>query len=250
MDHPGTNSNKRYDQQKLINMAIGFALLVALIVGAWLLSKYVIDAIESQNMNLLFKIIGFIVFLVPGIFFYLYLAKAGKKDNLELKSIHEERQEIKGEIKDKSQINVIDSIRLSLNRLQEYYTINTSQARRSFTFSLIAIVTGLGVLIIGILYFYVDSKNVTLTAISSISGVLIQFIGGAYFLMYKKSLTQLNYFYQQLIINQNTMLAINLTDSISDEAKSIEMKQKIIEALLKKSIDEIESINTISPTTN
>ncbi|WP_137401074.1 TRADD-N-associated membrane domain-containing protein [Echinicola rosea] len=230
-------STKNNNKQDRTNMVIGLVMILVLILGAWLLSKYIIEAIEGNNLTTLYKILGFILLMIPGGIFYMQLAKSGKKNREELHSLQLERRAIEGEIKGKNHIDVFDSIRLSLNKLEEYYTINTNQARHSFTFSLLAIILGLAVLIAGIMFFYVGSNNITLAAISSISGIIVQFIGGAYFVMYKKSLSQLNRFYEQLIIKQNTMLAINLSESIKDEQKAINMKAKIIDFLLQKEID-------------
>lgn len=190
----GNPTPKKSDRTTTIHMLIGLGLIVVLIAGAWLLSKYIIEAIEGNNLTTLFKILGFILLMIPGGLFYIQLARSGKRNKEELQTLQLERRAIEGEIKGKNHIDVFDSIRLSLNKLEEYYTINTNQARHSFTFSLLAIILGLAVLIAGIMFFYVGNDNITLAAISSISGIIVQFIGGAYFVMYKKSLSQLNRF--------------------------------------------------------
>jgi hypothetical protein len=144
---------------------------------------------------------------------------------LELEPLHKERQEIQQRIKKESKPNVIDIIQLNLNQISEYYTINKSQARRSFAFSVFSVVTGLVTLIGGIWLSFLGKTQVA--AISASGGVLLQFIGGASFYIYNKSLTQLNYFYETLIRTQDTMLSIQLCDEL-DEARQDEIREKLI----------------------
>ena len=131
---------------------------------------------------------------------------------------------------------MLDTIQLSLNQLTEYYAINKSQARSSFSFSVFAVIVGLATLIGGIWFFYLTEKqNIQLAAISGIAGALIQFIGGAYFYLYRRSLDQLNYFFNQLVKMQDTMLSIRLCEQIASEEKKNELREKVILTLLERS---------------
>jgi hypothetical protein len=65
-----------------------------------------------------------------------------------------------------------------------------------------------------------------------VSGLITQFIGAAYFVMYRKSINQLNYFYSQLTRNQDTMVSVKLADTLSDENKRNLVKEYIIKELL------------------
>ncbi|MES5896657.1 hypothetical protein [Bacillus cereus group sp. RP43] len=56
-----------------------------------------------------------------------------------------------------------------------------------------------------------------------------------YFHVYKKSLEQLNFFYEKLEKTQDTMVAIELTNSINDDVKKIELQEKIILNLIERS---------------
>lgn len=105
-------------------------------------------------------------------------------------------------------LDVLDSIRLSLNQLTEYYTINKARARNSFRLSVFVIVTGLATIVFGIWLFYFRSSNMPLAAISTVAGVLVEFIGGAYFYLFNRATNQLNYFYGTLVRSQETMLAV------------------------------------------
>ncbi|MDD2775314.1 MAG: hypothetical protein PHU06_05110 [Gallionella sp.] len=128
-------------------------------------------------------IISAIFMLFLGLAAYTGLkVKGGGMLELELQSLHEERKRITQRLADTPRPDILDTIQLSLNQLNEYYTINKSQARNSFTFSVFAIIVGLATLLGGIWIFYLrETPRVELTAITSIAGILTQFIGGLIF---------------------------------------------------------------------
>jgi hypothetical protein len=150
--------------------------------------------------------------------------------------LREERHKIQKRLAEKPKPDVLDTIQLSLNQLTEYYAINKSQARNSFSFSVFAVIVGLATLIGGIWFFYLTEKqNIQLATISGIAGVLIQFIGGAYFYLYRRSLDQLNYFFNQLVKMQDTMLSIRLCEQIVPKERQNELRETVILRLLERS---------------
>lgn len=132
--------------------------------------------------------------------------------------------------------DVTDTINESLYQIKEYYVLNKSQARNSFIVSIFAISLGLVTIIFGswLLYFQ-NSATLQLTTLSGISGLLLEFIGGAYFVMYRKSIQQMNLFFGQLTKMQDTMLAINLLEKILDQEKKLVLMERIIMTLLQRS---------------
>lgn len=170
------------------------------------------------------------------IFLFYISSKIPDKFETQLEKLREERVEITQKIEKEKELDIFHTIQLSLNQLNEYYTINKGQARSSFRFSLFSIVIGLITIVMGIWLFYFGHSNIGLAVISGVSGVLLEFIGGAYFFMYKKSLEQVNFFFGQLIKIQDTMLAINLANNIEDKERKSALTDKIITSLLERSL--------------
>ena len=113
---------------------------------------------------------------------------------------------------------VTDTILLSLNRTQEYYTVNLSQAKSSYGWGISAVVFGFLIIIFCIWYVLQGNEaNSAMVIISGISGVILEFIGGTFFYFYRKSISQLNLYFNVLMKIQDTMLAIELCDKISDD---------------------------------
>ncbi|MGG1339032.1 hypothetical protein GH892_03020 [Bacillus thuringiensis] len=162
--------------------------------------------------------------------------------DIELEKLSEEREQLKAKVQGediKVKNNVFNTIQLNLNQTTEYYTINKSQAKQSFRASIFAIVIGLITLVVGI-WFMFYKENITMATISAISSVLLEAIGGMYFYVYRKSLEQLNFFYDKLERTQDTMVAIELTNNISDDAKKMELQEKVILNLIERSSSNVK----------
>lgn len=178
-----------------------------------------------------------IIFLVVGILSLSDIRFTAGSIAAELEPLRREREAIQRRMETDKQPDVLDTIQLSLNQLTEYYTINKSQARSSFQFSVFAVVVGLLTLIGGISIFALGKNpNLTRAAVTGIGGTIAQFIGGAYFYLYNKSLAQLNYFYDQLVKIQHTMLSVKLCEQIQDPGKQLEVREKLITALISQGI--------------
>ncbi len=166
---------------------------------------------------------------------------------VELDSIHEERRRIEKRLSQQPKPDILDTIQLNLNQLTEYYTINKSQARSSFRFSVFAVIVGFITLVAGIwIFYYKENPNISLAAVTTLSGTLVQFIGAAYFYLYRKSLEQLNFFFHQLVKMQDTMLSIKLCEQISPTEKQMQLREKIILTLLERSSEAKNNIGKVT----
>jgi hypothetical protein len=223
-----------------------------------LLVRHVVTLTDGTRQTDLQQLAGNICLFVIAAMVYLFLCSvlaltrfrfADSSTNVELERLRQEREELKKrvEVEHSERGDVFDSIRLSLNQLTEYYTINKGQARSSFRSSIFALVVGLATLVSGVWFFYFHRGNIQLASLSAISGLLVQFIGGAYFVLYKKSLEQLNFFYDSLLTTQDTMLAIQLAEKLDEKLRD-DVYDKIIMALISRKRGQFSSTATrLSP---
>ena len=159
---------------------------------------------------------------------------------VEVNEIKQEREKIIQRIEKNDSIS--DIIRLNLNQITEYYTINKNQARRSFSFSALVIFLGFITVVIAILLpFLKEGQKLELSVISGISGILLQFIGGANFVLYNRTVEQSNRFYKQLTRMQDTMLAVELCKQVQDQEKNLQLMDKLITNLIERSSLEVRS---------
>jgi hypothetical protein len=132
------------------------------------------------------------------------------------------------------------TIKSEIKWLNDYYKMNKKQATYSFNASISAIILGLITIATGIWLYFIQTSSLPFAAITSISGILSQFIGASYFVMYRTSIRQVNYFFNQLVVMQDTMLTVELAQSLPNgakpsEKKQIELIEKIVVAVLERS---------------
>jgi hypothetical protein len=125
---------------------------------------------------------------------------------------------------------------VNMQKLDEYYALNRNQALYSFFASIVAVCVGFAAILIAA-RFATDTKQVIAGALA---GVLLNFIGGGFFVMYNKSLQQLNLFYGKLVQLQDTMLAVQQCDKLPD-AKAAEAREKIILELVTRPVQNNEA---------
>lgn len=203
------------------------------------LGLYIASDVYFQKFQDLKNIsgIGLVVSIVALLPFIISFLPIKAKDELE--EIKEERKEIKSRLRKtsenaESKEDVLDVVQLNLNQVTEYYTINKSQASKSFSVGVLAISLGFIVICTGIILCMINKTQINIVFITSASGIILEFIGLAYFYMYNKSIKQLNYFYNELMNTQDIMLATKLCESIDAEKKDV-IKEKIIDSLIIKS---------------
>ncbi len=148
-----------------------------------------------------------------------------------LDHLADERIKIEHKIKEGSNGNVQEIIKLNLNQLDEYYTINKSQSKSSYSFSIFMIIIGLLLVFATIMISFMDSDKYVISMITGFAGLISEFIGATSLTLYKESNKQLNQFIKRLTYLQKIMLAIDLTEKLPDNEKN-EQISNIIEGLL------------------
>lgn len=178
----------------------------------------------APNNKITASIIALLVGLVLG-FLMLVLVEETKRDETAQAAARTAQADIEGKI-DRKTADTVDIALLNMRKLDEYYALNKSQAKRSFTASIIAVAVGFATIILSVLYV----KDMSTKFVGGLAGVLGQFIGASFFYLHNKSLNQLNLFYGKLISLQNTMLALQVCEKLTSH-KEDTMKQIALELM-------------------
>lgn len=201
---------------------------IALFVGVtlFILNHFYLNDFESINFMSAIIVGSSTTFILASFRSYLY----EKDDTLQhLERLFNERNELNEKIKEES--NVMDVIRINLNQLDEYFTINKVQAKNSYSFSVTMIVIGFGVIITGVLLWLYGKLTLNVMVISTLAGVIAEFIGATSLLLYKESTKQIQLFFDKLTYLQHVMLAIELAEKLPDNSKT-EQISSIITSLI------------------
>lgn len=232
--------------RKRPRLRAALALLTPLLGVAFLIGRMIfMRGYDPQSDRLADTVFTPLIVVAFGTFFVVLLTytpfefhSSSRSTDTEIDALRRERAELRARLdaeatsKHQGPADVLDTIRLSLNQLTEYYTINKGQAKSSFRASMGAMVVGLLTILVGIWIFYTGpGGDVKVAVIAGIAGILAEFIAGAYFYLYNRSLTQLNYFYDKLTAMQDTMLAIRLCDTLP-EPRATASKERLIEVLM------------------
>lgn len=221
-----------------IGIYIGLVLTGVLLVGVLPLIKELGFQLLSRSLYSEWFFAAFLILIAVCfvIFAFLAFSRITFQEDRKVTDLKQERLAIQEKIRERTSSNIIEIIQLNLNQLDEYYTINKNQARNSFYTSLFLIFLGFLTITFAIVISLSNPNlNISIPVISGISGVLLQFIGGANFFIYRKTLEQVNRFYNNLIKTQDTMLAIELCRQIDDDEKKKNLMEKVVIDLLKRS---------------
>jgi len=142
----------------------------------------------------------------------------------------EEKERCEHEVKVRDAVKQGDALEIAvvnMQKLDSYYSLNRSQARNSFIASVSAVCVGFIAILIAARF----STDSTQALSGALGGILLNFIGGGFFVMYNKSLQQLNIFYGKLIQLQDTMLAVQQCDKLPPD-KVADVRQSIILELI------------------
>jgi len=127
-----------------------------------------------------------------------------------------------------------DALELASKRLNEYYTINQSQARGSFRWAVFAMFCGFITIVAGVWIFYLRATepDVFLTSLATAAGFVTNVVSALYLYLHNKTQRRALYYYGQLVRTQQTGVAIRLAESHEEPEKKAAARDRIIDELL------------------
>jgi hypothetical protein len=137
---------------------------------------------------------------------------------------------------DKSQ-NAEDALNLDLKRLNEYYTINQTQARSSFFWAIFCMLLGFSTIIVGIWIFYFrrSQPDQFVAGLSTAAGIVGNLISGMFLYLQSKTQERSLQYFEQLTRLQRLAIAKKMVDDHTDTEKKTEARNLVISELLASS---------------
>ncbi len=207
-------------------------ILEATSVGLIICSRF----LDNAYRDILFNV-GGVSCLFCGIILVIaimsYFPDALEKASIseKLKIIENKRTELENNIKKSNGENVQEIIKLNLNQLDEYYTINKNQSKNSYNVSVFMIIIGFVLIAVTVIVFYMHRDKYTLSIITGLTGLISEFIGATSLLLYKESIKNVNEFIERLSYLQKVMLAIDLAEKLPRKKRDKQIS-KIIDGLI------------------
>lgn len=138
----------------------------------------------------------------------------------------------------KSYKNISESMLSDINEIKEYYTLSKNMAKKSFLFTICMSVLGVVVITSSVFILLITNISFLETLIPVISGSIIEFISGTSLFIYKKSMKQLNSYYNALHTNELYLLMLDIIDRKISTDKKDEAYIHIIDKILENSINQ------------
>ncbi|WP_312901861.1 TRADD-N-associated membrane domain-containing protein [Chryseobacterium taichungense] len=109
-------------------------------------------------------------------------------------------------------------VQINFKYLDQYYLQTQEQADKSFRLSSFAAISGLIIILIGILMMY--SGKTEPAYVTTTAGLLSEFIASVFFYLYNRTILKMSQYHQKLVLTQNISLALKITDEMKEEQKN------------------------------
>ncbi len=193
--------------------------------------------IIHNKSNVTLQEIGYILFVFFAAMLVCGVAKtvdAGSETKLEKKQekYWEQVQKLKDD-KDLPDKDALELIKVNLANINEYYIWSQKQAKSAFNTAIATCGVGFLLVVAAVLIPIVKQDfNSTISFISFLGGAITEVIGGTIFFVYRKSLTQLNYYHKALHEDQRFLSSVNLINKFHDKNMGDEMLKEIIQSAI------------------
>lgn len=134
--------------------------------------------------------------------------------------------------------DVLELMAIHLKEIKDYYVLSKSMAKDSFYLAVAMCICGLGIIGASIVAIFLVDISFMEALIPVIGGSVVEVIAGTSLSVYKKSLEQLNQYYESLHSNERYLSLVSLVDRLSEDKRD-EVYTNIVNSqleLLKKSL--------------
>lgn len=219
--------------KRLIKSILFVFPIYMVVIYKFILGYTIKQIIESDNFMTLF--------VTSFLFMFVYITDSSVNYDKEIKEINEYYQDIRNNIlkrnteenNDKEISDTLELMSLNMKEIKEYYFLSKSMARHSFLLAIIMCILGFIVISFSIASIFIKDITFIESLIPVIGGSIVEVIAGTSLVVYKKSLEQLNQYYEALHNNERYLSLVNLVDKLTDDKKD-ETYISIINSQLEK----------------
>lgn len=115
--------------------------------------------------------------------------------------------------------DILELMSIHMKEIKDYYVLSKSMAKDSFYLAVVMCILGFIVIGSSIIAIFVVDVSFIETLIPVIGGSVVEVIAGTSLSVYKKSLEQLNQYYESLHNNERYLSLVSIVDRLSDEKK-------------------------------
>lgn len=151
----------------------------------------------------------------------------------EIESVNESDEEIESVNEINNTSDILELMLINMKEIKEYYVLSKTMAKRSFLLSVIMCIFGFIIISASIIAIFIIDISLVQSIVPIIGGAVVEAIAGTSLVVYKKSLDQLNQYYEALHNNERYLSLVNLVEKLTDDKKN-EIYISIINSQLEK----------------
>ena len=168
-----------------------------------------------------------VLFVTSFLFMFFYLTDSSINSEKDIEEINKYYQDLRNNIlkrtteenKDNGTSDILELMSLNMKEIKEYYFLSKNMAKHSFLLAIIMCILGFVVISFSIVSLFMKDITFIQSIIPVIGGSVVEVIAGTSLVVYKKSLEQLNQYYESLHNNERFLSLVNLVDKLSDDKK-------------------------------
>lgn len=139
--------------------------------------------------------------------------------------------------------DILELMLANMREINDYYVLSKTQAQNSFILAVAMCIVGILLMGVSICAAFIYTSNVITAIIPAISAAIVEVIAGTSLFVYKKSLAQLNRYFNSLHSNERFLSIVNIVSKASPEIQD-DMYFEIIKSQIGLvSTDMIENSN-------
>lgn len=185
------------------------------------------EGVDSPALNVFFSFFSgaFASTFFISIFHGIRLLMFRTSRPLETIKISSEAERLQEELEANFFTNLV---KINFKYLDKYYLQTQVQADKSFILSSAAAITGLAIIVSGIIMMYLNKT--TPAYVATASGVLSELIAAVFFYLYNRTILRMSEYHQKLVLTQNIGLSLKIAESLPDDER-VNAQQLLIKEL-------------------
>ncbi len=207
------------NKRKLVVVLLGIFTIGVLILQFLMHPYSIIEDISVTMLSIIPSLISF----------YLFSAFNKEKDYEEANQIYEN---IRGSVRlsrsnfqkgervqndEEETSDILELMLANMREIKDYYVLSKMQAKNAFFLAVVMCITGFILMGISISAAFFNTDNLISTIVPAIGATIVEVIAGTSLIVYKKSLEQLNHYYNSLHNNERFLSIVNIVSKVSQE---------------------------------
>ncbi|WP_339183147.1 hypothetical protein MHB43_08035 [Paenibacillus sp. FSL H8-0317] len=123
-------------------------------------------------------------------------------------------------------------VNINIENLSEYYSLVKKHTQKSFILSCTASASGFVLIILGLVFQYINRDYENISFLVTCSGVVVELVSGLFFYLYNRTVRQLKDYHDSLLEVQNILLSFKLIEETGETSERLPLITKMIEFLV------------------